>query len=611
MSKKLSFEQFVQRAQCVHGDRYDYSNVEYKGNKTKVRISCPEHGEFLQDPSNHFAGKGCPACAGRVSRDQASFLKKAASIHGDRYDYSKVTYTRSDTPITIICTTHGGFEQTPASHLSGSGCPVCSGKLRLTTAEFIRRAREIHGNRYDYGSVVYSNQRSKVEIVCPDHGGWWQAPSNHLAGKGCPSCASNKKLDTHGFIEKAREVHGGVYSYEQVSYERSSRPVTIVCPSHGPFQQTPNNHLLGNGCPQCGSLRGGQALALTTFDFVQQAREVHGDLYDYSLVKYERSGDKVGITCHVHGTFYQSPEKHLAGQGCPKCAKTGPSSGQEEVAEFLNGHTTTVLEIPMPGELSRVDIILPEHALAVEYHGLIWHSSKFLDDPRKDFKKHKRLEDLGIRTIHIYEDEWKKRRGAVQSLLLASIGKLPKVGARATKVIPVSNARASNFYDEHHIQGGRRSQINLGLVKGDELLACMSFDRLRSERTNDDPRAWELVRFATRGLAVVGGPSKLLKAFIDMGVASTITSYSDSRLFTGGMYKMLGFTLTHETAPDYYYTTGRIEFGRKHKSRFQKKYLPGLFPGCDLTKTEWEICEANGLYRIYDCGKKRWDLTVD
>lgn len=610
MSRKLSFEEFVLRAQSVHGDRYDYSAVEYKDNKTKVRILCPEHGEFLQDPSNHFAGKGCPACAGRVSRDQTSFLKKAVSIHGDCYDYSLVSYTRSDTPVTILCREHGEFEQTPASHLTGSGCPVCSGKLRLTAEEFINRALKVHGDRYSYDLAVYVNQKTKVQIVCPDHGAWWQLPTNHLAGKGCPSCANNKKLDTQSFIGKAQKVHGDVYSYQHVSYTRSNRLVTIVCPLHGPFQQTPNNHLSGNGCPQCGNIRGGQALALTTFDFVRQAKEVHGDAYDYSLVKYERSGDKVGITCATHGTFFQSPEKHLAGQGCPKCAKTGPSSGQEEVAEFLSGYTTTVLEIPMPEELSRVDIVLPEHALAVEYHGLIWHSSKFLDDPRKDFKKHKRLEDLGIRTIHIYEDEWKKRRGVVQDLLLAAIGKLPKIGARQTKVVSVSSAVASSFYDEHHIQGGRRSQINFGLVRGDELLACMSFDRLRSERTNDDPRAWELVRFATKGVAIRGGPSKLLKAFLDMGVASTLTSYSDNRLFTGDMYKALGFTLTHETAPDYYYTTGRIEFGRKHKSRFQKKYLPGFFPGCDLTKTEWEICEANGLYRIYDCGKKRWDLVI-
>lgn len=125
MSNKTTQEEFISKAREVHGDKYDYSKVEYKGNKNKVCIICPEHGEFWQLPSSHLKGAGCPNCSGNKKYTTKEFIEKARKIHGDKYDYSKVEYVNSETKVCIICPEHGEFWQKPARHLMGQGCPNC------------------------------------------------------------------------------------------------------------------------------------------------------------------------------------------------------------------------------------------------------------------------------------------------------------------------------------------------------------------------------------------------------------------------------------------------------------------------------------------------------
>ncbi len=131
------------------------------------------------------------------------FIEKAKKIHGDRYDYSKVEYVNAYTKVCIICPKHGEFWQIPVHHLKGSGCPYCAGKIRLTTEEFIRRAKEVHGDRYDYSKVEYVNEYTKVCIICPEHGEFWQIPASHLSGNGCPNCnESQMEKITAKFLEE-------------------------------------------------------------------------------------------------------------------------------------------------------------------------------------------------------------------------------------------------------------------------------------------------------------------------------------------------------------------------------------------------------------------------
>jgi hypothetical protein len=205
-------EQFIIDAKKKHGDRYDYSKVEYLGNKNKVIIICKIHGEFSQVPNGHTGGKGCRKCADTVnaknySQGKEGFTKKSNLKHNNKYDYSKVEYTNNKSKVIIICSTHGKFKQTASDHLSGYGCPYCGyevvGKINAFDREkFIEKAKEVHGDKFDYTKVNYLRSQDKVTIICFIHGEFHQASNSHLQGTGCPKCANeltsefNKKNPT-------------------------------------------------------------------------------------------------------------------------------------------------------------------------------------------------------------------------------------------------------------------------------------------------------------------------------------------------------------------------------------------------------------------------------
>lgn len=179
------------------------------------------------------------------------WVKKAKKIHGNKYDYSKVNYINNSTKICIICPIHGEFWMSPTAHVDGKqGCKICSGK-KLTKNIFIEKARKIHGDKYDYSKVEYIDNKTKVCIICPIHGEFWQKPNNHLRGQGCIKCANEYSPSTEEWIEKARKVHGDKYDYSKSVYVNTVTKVCVICPKHGEFWVFPNNHLKGNGCPNC------------------------------------------------------------------------------------------------------------------------------------------------------------------------------------------------------------------------------------------------------------------------------------------------------------------------------------------------------------------------
>ena len=261
MATRVSKDKFLLRAIEKHGNKYDYSKVEYNTTKDKVCIICPEHGEFWQSPEKHMNGQGCPKCIGRfLTKDK--FIRKARDVHGDKYDYSKVEIKKKKDKVCIICPEHGEFWQFPYTHMKNHGCPKCARKAsgksisehhRMKIDEFITRAREIHGDKYDYSKVEYNITNDKVCIICPIHGEFWQRASNHInRGNGCPKCHPNYNKTTEDFIETARKIHGDKYDYSKVEYVNNVTKVCIICPEHGEFWQRPNSHLSRkHGCPHC------------------------------------------------------------------------------------------------------------------------------------------------------------------------------------------------------------------------------------------------------------------------------------------------------------------------------------------------------------------------
>lgn len=189
--------EFTSKSSKIHNNKYDYSKTNYINAHQHVIITCPKHGDFEQTPTIHLNGSGCPKCAieSRIKKNSSNvenFISKSKNIHGNKYDYSKVDYTSATSHVIITCFKHGDFEQTPNSHLNGSGCPECSKFLshnRLDLEDFIKKSNLIHNNKYDYSKSVYVNQLTKIEIICESHGSFWQAPTNHYKGQGCPTCS--------------------------------------------------------------------------------------------------------------------------------------------------------------------------------------------------------------------------------------------------------------------------------------------------------------------------------------------------------------------------------------------------------------------------------------
>ena len=379
--RNKSKEKFIEEAQSVHGSKYEYSSVDYKNSDTKVCIICPKHGPFYQLPYAHLSGNGCPRCANEQSAKRFPFyridpsqqllpkdvfISKSRKAHGDKYDYSKVDYQGYKTKVCIICPEHGEFWQTPDSHWRGNGCPICSNRKRKSTEQFVSEARVIHGDRYDYSKCVYKNTRSKLCIICPEHGEFWQRAYNHLQGIGCPICSNRVTKTRESFIEEARSVHGDKYDYSKVVYINAHTKVTIVCPDHGEFTQTPAHHIHGDGCPICAG-----NIILSTEQFIKQVRAIHGDRYDYSKTEYVNSHTRVSIICKEHGVFSQYPFNHLKGSGCPICIH---STLEDEIRDFLTSRKVEFEEQKQFPWLShkrgmRIDFYLPRYNVAIECQG--------------------------------------------------------------------------------------------------------------------------------------------------------------------------------------------------------------------------------------------------
>jgi hypothetical protein len=368
MSQRKNNETFINNAIKKHGDKYDYSKVNYINNCTKVLIICKEHGEFYQTPSNHLNTKNCPNCNNKIKKKSIrNFIKEAIDVHGNEFDYSKSVYVGSNTKLIIVCKIHGEFLQFPNHHLRGHGCSKCQNeKRKLTTEIFIKRATKKHGNKFDYSKVNYFDYYTPIIIICPIHGEQLQTPEKHLCGTGCSQCYNKGNLTIDEFINRSNIIHNYRYDYSKVNYCGYYKPIIIICPKHGEFLQKPGNHLNGKGCQYCSGHK------LNTENFIKKATIVHGNRYDYSKVNYIHNEINISIICKIHGDFLQKPTNHLNGRGCPKCSLT---KGENIIKKYLNEnniyfeHQKMFNNCVFKSKL-RFDFYLPDHNILIEFDGI-------------------------------------------------------------------------------------------------------------------------------------------------------------------------------------------------------------------------------------------------
>ena len=551
--------------------------------------------------------------------DLSDFIKKARNVHGDKYDYSLVNYLNNSTLVDIVCKKHGIFTQIPKNHLRGKGCKQCGYDVRkekfsFTKDEFIKKAKEIHGDKYDYSLVDYTNAKTKIEIICPLHGKFTQIPYNHLSGKGCKECGciengKNRSITFDKFLEKVRNVHGEKYDYSKSKIENYKTKIEIICPLHGSFFQTPNNHLSGKGCKECG-LKSTidyiqENCTSNTEDFIKKSKELHGDTYDYSKVDYINNSTQVEIKCEEHGSFLQNPRDHLRGHGCHTCGLLkarhflGTSKLEEDfinfIKSFYSGKIITSARDNIPP--MELDIFLPEFNLAIEINGSYWHSEKF-KDKNYHLNKYNLCKDKNIRLISIWEWEILKDKDKIENFIKNLILEKKKLQARKLEIKNVDVSTQREFLESNHLQGYVPCTYALGLYKDDELIQMMTF-RVKSKKD----KLYEIGRLATKiGYSVIGGAERLFKNLQKMIDFKEIISYNNMDKFTGEVYERLGMSFENIS----------ISYGWVRNGRYLPRYATQksklIKQGYDKNLSESEIMRIEEFSKIYLTGVQKFVL---
>jgi G:T-mismatch repair DNA endonuclease (very short patch repair protein) len=487
---------------------------------------------------------------------QSAFIDRSRDAHGDRYDYSVAEYINNMKPVNIACRTHGVFSQRPAHHMDGRGCPKCkaeltSARFKDDTASFVAKAREIHGDAYDYSRVEYIKSSLKVEITCPIHGAFFQPPNNHISRKtGCPKCAG-KNMSTNEFIEKARSVHGDTFGYQHTEYRGIKTAVTVTCTKHGDILQTAENHLLGNGCHLCwresNSSKSESDLADWCESLGLNVQRNNKDALGRMEIDIYLPDQKLGIEyngCYWHSDRLQKNTRH--------------HEFKHIAASRVGIRILTVWDYDWTHKRDIVERMIA-HAAG---------------------------KDIGT-----------------------------KVGARSCSLMEVSGQAASAFYNKHHIQGAcRGGVVNVALnhpMHG--LVGMMTFTQGGTRRGMAQDGEWELARYAT-SQTVQGGASRLFTDFVRRYKPIKVWSFSDNQHFGGRLYETLGFKQDGTIRPDYRLVLAP-KLVTWHKSLWQRKSIQkrlhelGLEEPFDHTtdpRTERQMQDFANVLRVWDSGKTRW-----
>jgi len=300
--------------------------------------------------------------------------------------------------------------------------------IRFTTEQFIARAKELHGDKYDYSCVVYRNNYTKVDIVCNQHGQFEQQPAEHIKGYGCYKCGrENQKTTVDAFIARANNKHHTKYDYMNVVYVDAHTKVQIQCKEHGAFFITPSNHLKGTGCKQCYI----QNMRDTTQTFIHKAQQVHGTKYDYTKTEYISRTQQVTIICYNHGSFKQIANDHLFGHGCYKCFQ---SMSKKELDWLSNISVTENINIlsqyKIPGTPYIADGFCEQTNTVYEFYGDAWHGNINKYDPQdtchptnknvttielfnKTISREQKIKSKGFNIVSIWEHDYDNHRRAI------------------------------------------------------------------------------------------------------------------------------------------------------------------------------------------------------
>lgn len=476
------------------------------------------------------------------------------------------------------------------------------GPKALSFEEFKSISRKVHSGKYLYPDQPYENSRTKVKIICPNHGEFIQVSGSHSRGAGCSKCRDDSKKYT---VESLQTSICKIFETSLLIPEQpilsSKDKVKVICKKHGEFLQSPKRLMWGFGCPVCSK----EQRKYSYEDFKLSARSVHGDKYEYPDQDFVSSREHLTVICPKHGPWKTNSSNHLSGHGCPRCNTFKISNLEKDLisklpkceANFRLSLSKDDFVRKLDSNLVRhieLDAFFPDKNVAVEFNGLYWHSEEVVGQ-HYHLDKTKICNSKGIDLIQVFEDEWLNKPEIVLSIINSRLGIYEeRLYARKTLLKKIESSIANSFYEVNHIQGKASASEHYGLYFKDELVSCCSFGIRRGLFGNSTEL--ELIRFCSKlNTSVVGALSKLLA--VKKGLK--IKSYCDRRLFNGSGYIKAGFIVTSESRPSYFYTKDRKRWTRFN---FQKHKLSKMLPVFDEGLSEVDNMRRNGYLRIFDCG---------
>lgn len=460
---------------------------------------------------------------------------------------------------------------------------------------------------------VYINALTKGIAICEKHGEFHILANKLKIGQGCAKCvpqilANKFKLSQEEAQGKCIETHGDLYDLSKFKYINNNTNAIFICKIHGEYLQAPEKNWGGRHCPKCSKESLVPWNKRSSLDSIGEANAVHNNKYLYLDLKgYEDCKQLKEVTCPYHGIFKVTMDNHIgAKSGCVKCSNK-ISLAEIEIRTFIE---KLGLEcegpIKMPSK-KNIDIYIPSLKIGIEYNGLYFHGEKMGKSPNYHYEKFIEAQTIGINLIQIFEDEYLLKKEITLSCLASKLGFITKrTFARRLNIKEIPVVEAKEFFNKTHLQGSPGLIVKTwGLFsKEGELHAAMSIGSV----TNQED-VIEVTRFSSIG-SVVGGFSKLLKAVIAFAKnagTQEIISFSDNRWSLGNVYEYSGFNLEFNTPPNYYWCKGIQRF---NKRGFQRKYLPQKLKVFDPKMSEADNCRANGYYKIWDAGKRKWSMKV-
>ncbi len=444
MNRIRTLDDFIKKANHIYKNRYDYTKTIYIKSNIKINIICKIHGEFLQLPSNHLKGSGCKKCGIEDRRKektltQEEFIKKVNEKWSEYVDLSKTIYINSSSNILVICKKCNSEYNVIAGKLlysNGHGCNMCNGGGKPNRILFIKKAKLVHGDKYDYSLVKYINAHIKIKIKCNLNHIFEQKPYKHLSGQGCSKCVGRNKTQEE-FINLSKNKYGDAFDYSNVNYIDMRTPIILICKNNHKISVSPDYHLSkdsSGGCRECQYLNISKNLTYTQDEWIKLANIRHNHKYNYSKVNYISSFNEVCIICPKHGEFNQISSTHLQGHGCKKCfIKYSKLQIQcliyYQISLGFIQHSQNIGEYRIPNTQYSADGYNNISNTIIEFHGDFWHGNPKIynkDDinPKtltsygelyqKTIKRTEYIKNMGYNVIEIWENEWNKGIKAIK-----------------------------------------------------------------------------------------------------------------------------------------------------------------------------------------------------